>query len=116
LLEAATTINLPKQVNQAADHLISRLFAEHLGKRLRFDGLRAQVAGHIERIPNDNLLTIVPADDAQKRFCVLTALGANQGHDRLGGEANIVGDGDADATVADIETEQSPMRVGQTSG
>jgi hypothetical protein len=26
LLEAATTINLPKQINQAADHLISRFF------------------------------------------------------------------------------------------
>jgi hypothetical protein len=30
LLEAATTIHLPKQVDQAADHLISR----HIGKGL----------------------------------------------------------------------------------
>ena len=97
-------------------HRQTGFFAEHLRKCLRFDGLRAQVSGHVERIANDNLLTIVFANDAQKRFCVLTAVGANQGHDRLGDEAHSVGDGDADATVADIETDQSSMRVGQTLG
>ncbi len=87
-------------------------FAEHLRKGLGFARLRAQVAGHVERVPDDNLRTTVFPNNAQERFCVLAAVGANQRHNRLGGQPQCVRNGDSDAPVADIEAKQSPMRIG----
>lgn len=65
-------------------------------------GLGAQVARHVERVPNDNLRAVMFANYPQQRFCVLAAVGPKERHDRLGGDVHRVGDGDTD-----IETEQA---------
>jgi hypothetical protein len=49
------------------------------------------------------------AKDTQQGFCILAAIGAKQGHYWLRGEAHGIGDGDADAPVADIETEKAGL-------
>ncbi len=81
--------------------------AELLGEGLRLGGLWALVAGHVQGIADDGFGGGVLAQDAGDGFHVGAGVGAVQGEERLRGVAERVGDGDADAAVANIEGEDA---------
>jgi hypothetical protein len=81
--------------------------AEGLGERVGSGGLGADIAGHIEGIAEDNGGAPVFAQEAAQGFEVLLCVFANQGEDGLGGEAELIGDGDADAAGAEIEAQEA---------
>jgi hypothetical protein len=77
--------------------------AEGFGKCLGFGGLRAEVAGHVQRIADDDGHAVEFAEEAAEGFEVLFQIPADEGEDRLRGEAELIGDGYTDAAVAKIE-------------
>ncbi len=77
--------------------------AEVFGEGLGLGGLRTLVAGHVERVADDGLGDVVLAEDAGDGLEVRAAAGAMQREERLRGEAEGVGERDADAAVADVE-------------
>jgi len=77
-------------------------FAEGCGEGLRFGGLRADGAVCVERVADDEDLDLVLADEAGDGFEVCAERGAVKGEERTRGEAELVGDGEADALVADV--------------
>ncbi len=79
------------------------LGAEVFGEGLGLGGLRTLVAGHVERVADDGLGDVVLAEDAGDGLEVRAAAGAMQREERLRGEAEGVGERDADAAVADVE-------------
>jgi hypothetical protein len=80
------------------------LGAEVGGEGLGLGGLGALVAGHVEGIADDGLGDLVLAEETGDGLEVRAAAGAVEGEDGLRGEAEGVGEGDADAAVADVET------------
>jgi hypothetical protein len=81
--------------------------AENLGKGLRLGGLRALISGHVKRIADDDLVAVVFTDEASKGFEVLSAVGAREGEDGLGSQAERIGDGDTDAAISNVEAHES---------
>jgi len=81
--------------------------AKGFGEGVGSGGLGADVAGHIEGIAEDNGGAAVFAQQAAEGFEVLLRVFADQGKDGLGGEAELVGDGDADAAGAEIEAQEA---------
>jgi hypothetical protein len=81
--------------------------AERLGESVGSGGLGADVAGHIERIAEDDSGAAVFAQEAPQGFEVLLRVFADQGEDGLSGEAELIGDGDADAAGAEIEAQEA---------
>lgn len=81
--------------------------AKGLGEGVRFGGLGADVAGHIEGVAEDDGGAAVFAQQAAEGFEVLFRVFADQGEDGLGGEAELVGDGDADTPAAEIEAQKA---------
>ncbi len=79
------------------------LGAEVFGECLGLGGLGALVAGHVEGVADDGLGDVVLAEEAGDGLEVGASAGAVEGEDGLGGEAEGVGEGDADAAVADVE-------------
>jgi hypothetical protein len=75
------------------------------GEGLDFGGLRTGVSGGIEREADDDLVEGAEAEQVREVAEVVAAAGAGEGIERLGGDAEGIGDGDADAAVADVETE-----------
>jgi hypothetical protein len=91
--------------------------AEFGGKGLIEGGLLAFVAGEVDGIADDDGGDGEAAGEAGERAEVFTgdaAAGALalEGEDGLGGEAELVGDCDADAAVADVEGEKAGWRGG----
>lgn len=85
-----------------------RKFApQGLSEGLGFCSLRAQIAGHIERIAEDDRGAAEFAQHPPQRLQVLLRVPANKRQHRLGGQAELVGDSDADAAVAKIEAQQA---------
>jgi hypothetical protein len=80
--------------------------AESLGEGLGFGGLRAGGAVCVEGMADEDNFDVVLADEAGDGFEVGAEVGfgggAVEGEERLGGEAEGVGDGEADALVADV--------------
>jgi hypothetical protein len=70
-------------------------------------GLRAVVSGGVEREADDEGRDIVTANEAGDGAQVGARSGAVQREQRLRGEAEFVGDCDADAPAADIECERA---------
>jgi hypothetical protein len=72
----------------------------------------------VQGVSDDDNLDLVLADEAGDGFQVGAKVGfgcsAVQGEERLGGEAEWVGDGDADAAIADIESEGAGGRHGSS--
>src|SRR5581483_9362742 len=81
--------------------------AQGFGKGMGFGGLGADVAGHVQGIAENNGRTAEFAQEAAEGFQVLLDVFAHQGKDRLGGQAELVGDSDADAAVTEIEAEEA---------
>jgi hypothetical protein len=79
------------------------LFPQGVGEGEGLGGLRAWAAVGVERVADDQNFDVVLADEAGYGFQVGAELGAMHGEERLGGEAEGVGDGEADAFVAYVE-------------
>ena len=92
-------------------------FAERLGEGVGSGGLGADVTGHIDGIAEDDGGAAEFAEEAAERFEVLLRVFANQREDGLSGEAERVGDGDADAAAAEIEAQEAGLHSrDRTSG
>jgi hypothetical protein len=81
----------------------SELSANLFCKSLGLSGLRALISRHIKRVANYRLGDGVLAEDAGDGLHVGSAVGAVQGEERLRGEAEGIGESDADAAVAYVE-------------
>jgi len=80
------------------------------GEGLRFGGLGAGLAGEVDGVADDdanNAESLGKPGQRAKIFSGDAGRGASslEGQDGLGGEAELVGDSDADAAVADVEAE-----------
>jgi hypothetical protein len=93
-------------------------FAEGLGEGLSFGGLGAGCAVGVEGIADEEDFDVVLADEAADGFevgsYVWFGAGAVEGEEGLSGEAEGVGDGEADAAVADVERESAGMGHGDS--
>jgi hypothetical protein len=79
--------------------------------------LGASVAGEVDGVADHNAHHGKAAGEAGEGAEVVAGdAGADafalESEDGLGGEAQLVGDGDADASVADVEAEKTGMRGG----
>ena len=73
---------------------------------LRFGGAGACCAGEMGRVADDDAGDSKPPGEACDGAQVVSGAAADfDGHNGLGGESEFVGDGDADALRADIESE-----------
>ena len=81
--------------------------AEPFREGVGFGGLGTQVAGHVQGIAEDDPGAAVFAEQAAKGFQVGFRVSAKQGQNRLRGEAQFIGDGDTDAAVSEIESEEA---------
>jgi len=86
------------------------------GEGLRFGGLGAEFSGEMDGVANNDAYDAKAAAEAGNRTEVVSGNARRwaatlQGQDRLGGEAEFVGDGDADAAVADVEAEIAKGRL-----
>ena len=86
--------------------------AEGGGECLCFECLRACGAVRLQRIADQNDLHFVLAQEASNGFEVGAERGAVEGEERARGEAELIGDGEADAFVADVECESAKMSHG----
>jgi len=85
-----------------------QLGAEGFGEGLGASGLGALVAGHVEGVADDGFGDGgVFAQDARDGFEVVAEFGAVQGEEGLGGVAELVGEGEADAAIAYVEAEDA---------
>lgn len=82
-------------------------FTKRFGKLVGPLGLGADVAGGVEGIAEHDGDAAEPAEEAAERLEVLTKVFADEGENGLGGEAELIGDGDADASGAEIEAEKA---------
>ena len=87
-------------------------FAESGGEGLGFGGLGAGCAVGMERIADEEDFDFMLADEAGDGFEIGAEGGAVQGEERLRGETEGVGDGEADAAVADVEREDAGLGHG----
>jgi len=76
--------------------------AQGLGEGLGSFGLGAKVAGHVQRVADDDGRAAELAEEAAEGFQVLFVVFADEGEHGLSGEAQLVRDGDADAPAAKI--------------
>ena len=66
----------------------------------------------MERVADEEDFDLVLADEAGDGFEVGAEGGAVEGEERLGGEAEGIGDGETDAAVTDVESERAGMGHG----
>ena len=89
-------------------------FFERVGEGLGFGGLGAGRSVGVKRVADKEYFDFVLADEAGDGFevgpYVWFGMTAVKGEEGLGGEAERVGDGEADAAVADVEREGAGMR------
>lgn len=87
--------------------------AQLCGKSLRFSGAGALFAGEMQRIPHHDPGDAVAAGQPAKGAKVLAWIAFTfQGQHRLRGEAQLVGDGHADAFRSHIEGEVARQLIG----
>jgi hypothetical protein len=87
-------------------------FRQGLGEGLGFGGLGAEAAVGVEGVADEEDFDVVLADEAGDGLEVGAESGAVEGEEGLGGEAEGVGDGEADAAVAYVERESAGMGHG----
>jgi len=84
---------------------------EGLGEGVGLGGLGAGAAVGVERVADDQDFDLVLADEAGDGLEVGAEVGFGgrtvEGEERLRGEAEGVGDGEADAAIADVEREDA---------
>jgi len=85
-------------------------FAKSGSEGLGLGGLRAWRSVGVERIADEEDFDVVLADEACDGFEVGAQGGAMNGEKRLGDEAEGIGDGEADAAVADVQGEGAVVR------
>jgi hypothetical protein len=85
--------------------------AEGFGEGLGADRLRADVSGKMEGVAENDLRAAKFAEQAAERLQVLLLIPANKGQHRLRGEAEFIGDGNANAAGAKIEAEQAGLHT-----
>jgi hypothetical protein len=81
--------------------------AQGVGKDLSFRGLGAHIPGHIQRVAEDDGRTPVFAEQAAEGFQVGFRISADQGQNRLRGQPQLIGDGNPDATISEIEAKKA---------
>ncbi len=86
------------------------LLMHQAGKVLGLDGLGTQVAGHVERIADDDGAAVMATGEAREGAEVLASAGANEGEHGLCGEAESIGDGYTDAAIAHVQTHEAVGR------
>ena len=102
-------------VDEMEDELGMRWREEHAQrrrKRLSLFRLRTRGAVGMQRIANDDNFYLVLSDEAYDGFQVRAQRCAAQSKERLRGDAESIGDGDADATVTNVKRERAGMRHG----
>jgi hypothetical protein len=77
--------------------------SEGICEGLGFGGLGADVAGHVKRVAEDDRCAPILAEETAEGFEVGFDVFAHQSQNRLGGEPQLVGDGDPDAARSEIE-------------
>lgn len=82
-------------------------FLQGLGEGLGFGCLGAGRAIDVERVADEEGLDFVLADEASDGFEVCSERGAVEGEEGLGDETEGVGNGEANAAVADVQRESS---------
>jgi hypothetical protein len=87
-------------------------FVQGKSEGLGFGGLGAGCAVGVEGVADEEGFDLVLADEAGDGFEVGAERGAVEGEEGLGGETEGVGDGEADAAVADVERENAGMGHG----
>lgn len=83
--------------------------AEGCGKGVRFGGLRAHIARHIEGIAQHDRRAAEFSKQAAEGFEVLPGVFSEQSQDRLSGQAELIGNRDADTAVSEIEAQQAGL-------
>src|SRR5580704_16910480 len=87
--------------------LHSGMELQRVGEVLRLERLRTNVTGHVQGVAHHYLGTAVSAYQPGQGAEVLAPVFAHQGEDGLRGEPQLVGDGNADAPIADVETQDA---------
>src|SRR5947208_16494774 len=90
----------------------AELVAEGFGEGAHLFGLRAFGAAHAEREADDDLFDFMFADYLLEGVEVVAFVLAMESFEALGGDAEGVGDGDADAAGADVEAKDAAGRFG----
>ena len=86
---------------------------EFSGEGLGFGGLTALVAGEMDGIADDDGCNgEAPAETGQRAQVFAVVVTALDGEHGLRREAELIGDGDADAAVADVEAEITMLGTG----
>ena len=78
-----------------------------MGKGLRFRGLTALISGKLERVTDDDSLAAVFAGKSCQRTQIFTRLFANQCQERLRGQTETIGYGNADPAVPYVQTHEA---------
>jgi hypothetical protein len=87
-------------------------FPQGLREGLGLGGLGAGRAVSVQRIADEEDFYLVLSDEAGDGFEVGAEGGAVESEERLGGEAEGIGDGETDAAVTDVESERAGMGHG----
>lgn len=87
--------------------------AKVVGEGVDFFGLNAFGTTHAERESNDDFFDVIFADDAVEELEIVFLVFAVEGFESLGGDAERIGDGDADAAGADVEAEDAGVGHGE---
>jgi hypothetical protein len=85
-------------------HLHTCVEVERVGEILRLERLRTDVAGHVERIAHHHPVTSILAYQPGQRAEILAPVLTHQGKDGLGGEPQLVGNGDPDPAITHVKT------------
>lgn len=80
---------------------------EGIGEGLGLGGERANIAGEMEGVAEDDGGAAIFTEEAAEGAEVLLRAFAVEGEDGLGGDAELVGDGDTDAAGTEIESEEA---------
>src|ERR1700722_593950 len=83
--------------------------AQRCGKGLRLFRLRARCSVGVQRVADEDDFYLVLSDEASDGFEICARGSAMQRKKRLRGDPERIGDGDADAAVANVERECAGM-------
>ena len=78
-----------------------------VGKVLGLERLGTDVTRHIQRVADHHLGTSILAHQPGQGAKILPPILTHQSEHRLRGEPKLVGDGDADTAIADIEAQNA---------
>lgn len=81
--------------------------AQSVGEGMGFGGLGANIAGHVQRIAQNDGGAPVFAEEATEGLQVGFDVPADESQDRLRGEPEFIGDGDPDAAVSEIKAKEA---------